>query len=140
MADEKCLFCEIKAGTQPSKKIYEDDKVTAILDIKPLNPGHILLFPKEHYSLMNEIPEDLKAHLFMIAKFLSHACLKGMGCQGTNIFLASGAAAGQKAQHSIIHIIPRFENDKITSFELAKNEIPEEEYGKINQIIKINLN
>ena len=47
---EKCIFCRIIAGEIPSTKIYEDDLVYAFLDINPINPGHVLVIPKEHHE------------------------------------------------------------------------------------------
>ena len=44
---KNCIFCHLVSGRVPSKKVFEDDKVLAILDIYPAIPGHILLFPKE---------------------------------------------------------------------------------------------
>jgi len=110
---QNCIFCQIVSGKVNSKKIYEDDKCLAILDINPANPGHVLLMPKEHYAIMPLIPEDIIRHLFMTSKQFSAALLRALGAQGTNIFVANGAAAGQKAQHFMIHIIPRMEKDNL---------------------------
>ncbi|MFH2028022.1 MAG: HIT domain-containing protein [Nanoarchaeota archaeon] len=123
---KQCIFCHIVAGKVQSKKIYEDDKCLGILDINPANPGHILLMTKEHYSIMPQIPEDVLQHIFMVAKALSNACLRGLGVGGTNIFVANGVAAGQKANHFMVHIIPRKEKDGI-KFELPQKKISEEE-------------
>ncbi|MBN2111813.1 HIT family protein [Candidatus Woesearchaeota archaeon] len=110
---KQCIFCQIISGKVASKKIYSDDKCTAILDINPANPGHILLLPNEHYSIMPLIPAEELSHLFKMAKALAHASLKALEAQGTNIFIANGVAAGQKAQHFMIHIIPRKEGDNV---------------------------
>ena len=56
---QQCIFCQIIDGKVNSKKVYEDDKCLAILDINPSNPGHVLLMPKEHYPLMPLIPQDV---------------------------------------------------------------------------------
>ena len=40
--DEQCIFCQIVSGQIPSKKVYEDDFFSVILDINPANPGHCL--------------------------------------------------------------------------------------------------
>ena len=103
---KQCIFCQIIAGKVQSRKVYEDDKVIALLDINPANPGHILLLTKEHYSIMPQIPDDEIAHVFMAAKSLSNAMLKSIDAQGTNIIVANGIAAGQRAQHFMAHIIP----------------------------------
>jgi len=56
---QNCIFCHIVSGKVSSKKIYEDEKCVALLDINPANPGHILLIPKEHYTLMALMPDDI---------------------------------------------------------------------------------
>lgn len=108
---KNCIFCQIINGDVPGKKIYEDDQSLAVLDINPANPGHILLLPKEHFSIMPQIPEQLLKHLFVAAKALSNVTLRALQTSGTNIIVANGPGAGQRAQHFMIHIIPRKEND-----------------------------
>lgn len=123
---KQCIFCHIVAGKVQSKKIFEDDRVLAILDINPANPGHILILPKEHYSIMPQLPEQDLRHIFMVTKALSNSALRALGVQGTNIIVANGVAAGQKANHFMVHIIPRKENDGI-NFELPQRKISEKE-------------
>jgi histidine triad (HIT) family protein len=135
---KQCIFCQIIAGKVQSKKIFEDNKTMAILDINPANPGHILLLPKEHYSIMPQMPDDEIAHMFMVAKSLSNALLKGIGAQGTNIVVANGVAAGQRAQHFMIHIIPRMDNDNV-EFSLPQNTIREEELDEISKKLSKSL-
>ena len=135
---KQCIFCQIVAGKVQSKKVYEDDKCIAILDINPANPGHVLLLPKEHYSIMPQVPEDEIAHLFVVMKTISNAALRGLGVQGTNIIVQNGIAAGQKAQHFMIHIIPRKEEDGI-NFELPKKEIKDSELETIQKKLAAKL-
>jgi histidine triad (HIT) family protein len=132
---QQCVFCHIISGKVPSKKVYEDDKCLAILDINPANIGHILLLPKEHYMIMPQVPEEIMGHLAIIAKQLSNICLKAFQCQGTNIFVANGLVAGQKAQHFMIHIIPRFEGDDI-SFNIPEQKLQESQLKQIKEILK----
>jgi histidine triad (HIT) family protein len=110
---ENCIFCQIATKKIPSKVIYEDDLVIGVLDINPANKGHVLLLTKKHYSLMMQIPDDELSHLMLASKKISFALLKALNIDGTNIFIANGQTAGQKAPHFILHIIPRFENDNI---------------------------
>jgi histidine triad (HIT) family protein len=130
---QQCIFCQIISGKVQSKKIYEDEKCIAVLDINPANPGHILLLPKEHYSVMPQIPEQDIGHLFIVSKALSSAMLRGLKTGGTNIFVANGAAAGQRAQHFMIHIIPRKENDGISSFRIPQRQIPDSDLEAIKK-------
>ena len=135
---KQCIFCQIIAGKVQSKKIFEDNIAIGILDINPANPGHILLLPKEHYTIMPQLPEDVLSHLFMAAKALSNSLLRSLEVQGTNIIVANGVAAGQRAQHFMIHVIPRKENDGI-SFELPQKSIQMDELEKIGKKLVENL-
>ena len=127
---KQCIFCQIVSGKIQAKKIYEDEHAVAILDINPANPGHILLLTREHYSIMPQIPEDEISHVFMLAKSLSNSMLRSIDAQGTNIIVANGIAAGQRAQHFMAHIIPRKENDGV-NFVLPQKTI---EQGEIEEI------
>ena len=135
---KQCIFCHIISGKVQSKKVYEDDRCLAILDINPANPGHTLLLPKEHYSIMPQLSEDEIAHLFTIAKTISNATLRALEVEGTNIVVQNGIAAGQKAQHFMIHIIPRKEKDGV-NFELPQREIPEDELEAVRKQLEKKL-
>ena len=114
---QQCIFCQIIGGGVPSKKLFEDDSILAVLDINPATRGHVLVLPKEHYAIMPQIPEQELGHLFTVSKKVSQAILKGLKVQGTSLFIANGLAAGQRAQHFMIHLIPRQEGDGILPFE-----------------------
>ena len=108
---QQCIFCQIVTGKIPSKKVYEDSICLAILDINPATKGHILLLPKEHYAIMPQVPEKILGHLSIVAKHVSQVVLKILRTDGTTVFIANGAAAGQRAQHFMIHLIPRRSGD-----------------------------
>ncbi len=108
---KQCVFCHIVTGKVASKKIYEDKFCIAILDINPANPGHLLLITKEHYQIMPQVPDEVIGHMFMIVKHLSQAALKALQVKGINVVIANGIAAGQRAPHFMIHIIPRTDDD-----------------------------
>jgi histidine triad (HIT) family protein len=110
---QQCIFCQIISGKVPSKKIYEDDSSVAILDINPATKGHVLLFPKDHYSIMSQVPDDVLGDLNLVSRNISQAMLRCLGASGTNMFVANGLVAGQRAQHFMIHIIPRKDSDKL---------------------------
>lgn len=115
MADDQqqCVFCAIANGKIPSKVVYEDDKLTAVLDINPAAEGHILLIPKQHVQIMPQMDDELAGHVGVIAKQLSNALIRAFQCEGTSVFAANGAVAGQRAPHFMLHIIPRKEGDDI---------------------------
>jgi len=75
---KQCIFCQIIAGNVQSKKIYEDERAVAILDINPANPGHTILLTKEHYSIMPQLPDEEVAHIFRLVKSLSNSMLRAL--------------------------------------------------------------
>lgn len=135
---QQCIFCKIIDGSISSTRIYEDEKCIAVLDINPSAKGHLLLIPKHHFAIMPQISDEDLGHFFIVAKTLSHALLKGLKASGTNIFIANGPAAGQRAQHFLIHIIPRKEGDKLLP---AKEKIIDHEtQEKVKLAIESSLN
>src|SRR3989338_1954831 len=135
---KQCIFCQIIEGKVQSRKVYEDDSVIAILDVNPANPGHMLIMPKEHYSIMPQMPDEETGHIFAVAKALSNAALRSLEVQGSNIIVANGVAAGQRAQHFMIHLIPRKENDNI-HFQMPQKTIDDSELKKIRKMLADSL-
>lgn len=127
---KNCVFCHIASGKVPARKVYEDDECVAVLDINPANHGHVLLMPKEHYTVMFQVPEGILGHIFIIAKGLSQAGLKAFQSRGTTIFAANGVAAGQRAPHFMLHVIPRTQADNVGIY-IPARAFPEKEAEKL---------
>ena len=108
---EDCLFCKIIAGNIPANKIYENDRVVAFLDILPVNPGHILVLPKEHFENLLDLPEELAVAMILATKKIARAVVEALGLEAFNININNGREAGQTVAHSHFHIIPRFAGD-----------------------------
>ena len=106
-----CIFCKIAAGEIPSNTIFEDDDFRVILDNGPATKGHALVLPKEHYSNLFEIPDDLAAGAMLTAKKVAANIKEKLGCDGLNLVQNNGSVAGQTVMHFHLHIIPRYEND-----------------------------
>jgi histidine triad (HIT) family protein len=132
---QQCIFCHIASGRVASRKIYEDDKVVCVLDINPANPGHALILPREHAVIMPQLPEDVLRHMAMVARAISHAQLRALKAQGTNIFVANGVASGQRAQHFMLHVIPRMDGDQI-SFALPERTMAPADAKKVQQMLR----
>lgn len=129
MADESCIFCRIAQKQVPASLVYEDEKVLAFLDIKPLNEGHTLVIPKEHYGTIFEIPQELIAYLHGIVKRVALAVEKATKADGISIIQQNGKAANQEISHLHVHVIPRYKRQKLPSF----SEISEADREKLAQ-------
>lgn len=108
---ENCIFCKIVAGEIPSHKIYEDENVLAFLDITPVNPGHVLVVPKEHHENFLAWPAEKTELAIQAIKKIAPAVMAGVSAEGFNLNLNNGAAAGQVVNHVHWHIVPRFGGD-----------------------------
>ncbi len=106
-----CIFCKIVKGDIPSTKVYEDEKILAFLDIKPVNIGHVLVIPKEHFKDIYDIPEETLADISKTAKRMSVAVKKALGVDGINVTVNNEPAAGQVIFHVHMHVIPRIKGD-----------------------------
>lgn len=104
---QNCIFCRIANGELGSQKVYEDDKVLAILDIRPVNRGHTLVITREHYENILEIPEDLIAHLYKIVKRVAEAQKRAFSPAGISVAQNNGSVAGQIIFHFHAHVIPK---------------------------------
>ncbi|MHB8777755.1 MAG: histidine triad nucleotide-binding protein [Anaerolineales bacterium] len=101
-----CIFCKIIKGEIPSTHVYRDEQVTAIRDINPAAPTHILILPNRHIDSVNMLTnedEQLIGHLFTTAKQL--ATLEGIADGGYRLIMNTGADAGQTIFHVHLHLL-----------------------------------
>jgi histidine triad (HIT) family protein len=115
-----CIFCKIIKGEIPCYKVYEDDKVIAFLDIAPVNPGHVLVVPKEHFEKIENLPDDMLCEITKAVKKISMVILKAVNADSYNLGVNNGKTAGQLVPHVHFHIMPRFENDGLKLFQGKK--------------------
>jgi len=114
--NNSCIFCRIVQKKAPASFVYEDEKVIAFLDIKPLNEGHTLIISKAHYENIFDIPQELNAYLHGITKQVAIALKKATNADGISIIQQNGKAANQDVPHLHVHIIPRYNGQKMPSF------------------------
>ncbi len=110
-APRHCIFCDMLQGAAEVSICYEDPTAVAFMDIQPVNPGHVLIVPREHYESLLDVPPAVAAHLFQVAVTLGPIIRTVAGSDDMNIVVNSGAAAGQNVFHHHVHLIPRREGD-----------------------------
>jgi histidine triad (HIT) family protein len=93
-----CVFCKIRDGQIPSVKIYDDERTFAIMDINPLNEGHLLVIPKAHVPTVYEITEDDLGRTAVVAKRIALALQRALRPDGLNVLQANGAAAFSRSR------------------------------------------
>ncbi|MBN1792834.1 HIT family protein [Candidatus Woesearchaeota archaeon] len=130
-----CIFCKIIKGEIPSRKVFEDDKVVCIMDIRPAYKGHVLMMTKEHYPFLPVIPPELSGHLFRITKGVAKALKSAMVTDKVTVFIANGGLAGQQSPHFLYHLVPRENGDGLDNFNIPSRESRPEEIEKIKPLI-----
>ena len=88
----------------------------AFLDIRPLNLGHTLVISKAHYVDIFDIPANELSNIHKVAKLISLPVKKATVADGISIIQQNGKAAGQDIFHLHVHIVPRFEGQKLPRF------------------------
>jgi histidine triad (HIT) family protein len=107
-----CVFCEIVAGRAPASVVHSDETVLALLDIRPLNTGHLMVIPRAHKVSLADLDPAVGGHMFAVAQRMAAALRRsGLPCEGVNLFLADGEAAFQEVFHVHLHVVPRTAGD-----------------------------
>ena len=109
--DAHCIFCDIIHGAAEVSVCYEDGTALAFMDIQPVNSGHTLVVPKQHFESLTDLPPDVGSHLFDVAIRLGKVIRDVTRCDDMNLIVSSGEAAGQDVYHFHIHLIPRRAGD-----------------------------
>lgn len=130
-----CNFCKIAKNESTGAVVFEDALSMAFLDIRPLFPGHVLLIPKAHYRLLEEIPHETAGVLFSNVRMLSKAVRIAMDSDGT--FIAINENVSQSVPHLHVHIVPRKFKDGLKGFFWPRHKYgSEEELKKVKEAIK----
>ena len=140
MAGQDCIFCRIVAGQIPSVRVFENDRVLAFLDIRPISDGHTLVIPKAHADYLDKCDGSILTEIIRVIGPLSAAVVRAAQADGFNLLCNNGRAAGQLVDHVHFHIIPRRSGDGVLAHWPHK-EYPagkaEEIAGKIRGHLKI---
>lgn len=132
-----CIFCKIIKKEAASNTIYEDEKFFSFLDTKPINPGHTLLMPKNHYENLYELPDEILSDIAPLIKKIAVAIKQATEADGINIGMNNDGAAGQIVPHAHFHIIPRFAGDGHKYWQ--GKSFPKEQSAKMAETIKISF-
>lgn len=122
---ETCAFCNVVAGVWPSYKVYDDGIYMGFLDIRPLNPGNVLLVPKKHYRWTYDI-EDFGGY-WEVAKKIGLGIMKALKAKSINY-----VTVGEEVPHAHIRIIPRYDSDgEVIVLNEYKDKLSEEKMKEI---------
>jgi histidine triad (HIT) family protein len=125
-----CEHCETISGKKESATLYSDDKLIAFLSPQPATIGHIIIAPKAHLPIMEALDDKTVEHIFKVANKISIALFESIKCEGTNLIVQNGTAAGQEAPHFSVNVIARRGGDGFV-FDWAPKQLSEEEMATL---------
>ena len=106
-----CEYCEIIKREKTARIIFEDNNALAFIPEQASVVGEVILIPKTHYQIIEQVPDEIISHLFVLSRKLSDICFEILSGKGTNILILNGIPAGQEVAHFSIKILPRKEGD-----------------------------
>ncbi|HET7827512.1 MAG TPA: HIT family protein [Candidatus Saccharimonadales bacterium] len=127
MADS--VFTKIIKGEVPSYKVYEDESTYAFMDIRPLNPGHVLVITKQETDHIWDLDLELYQHLMETTKKVALRIQQvlrpprvGMNVEGFGV------------PHVHVHVYPLYKGLESTMAEYiakADQQAPDEELAEM---------
>jgi histidine triad (HIT) family protein len=131
-SDGSCIFCAIVRGDAPAEIVLDDPAGIAFLDRRPLLPGHILLVPRSHVATLPDLPVAEVGALFTLARSLTRAVPRATGGEGA--FLAVNNVVSQSVPHLHIHVVPRRNDDRLFSRNLAWTRRPYRDEDEMRRV------
>lgn len=95
------IFSRIVSGELPSHRLAEDSEFLAFLDIRPLNPGHALVIPKQETDHFFDLNAELLGRILLFAKPIADAIQHVTGCDRI-----AAVVAGFDVPHAHLHLLP----------------------------------
>lgn len=101
-----CIFCQIIAGKVPSDTLYQDERVMAFRDIRPITPTHVVIIPRKHIPSLTQLSEadlPLMADLVKVANQLAKR--EGIAEKGYRLVVNCGREGTQLVPHLHMHLL-----------------------------------
>lgn len=127
------IFTKIINNELPSYKIHEDELIIAILALDQINPGHVIVIPKQEVNHWFDVPADAYTRVGIIAQKIAKAQKEVTNCPRVGTIVA-----GFEVPHYHLHLIPAWSIPDL-DFKRAKR-LSDEEMKSIQQKILAALN
>lgn len=127
---EKSVFTRIINGEIPSHKIYEDERVIAILTSEPVFEGHTLVIPKIQVNHIWDLSDDDYAYLWKTAKKIGQHIREVYNSPRVGVVVE-----GFGVPHAHIHLIPIYQENDLQKSERV--QLSEEQFVAIAERLKM---
>lgn len=120
------LFSKIINREIPAEIIYEDEQTLAFLDIRPINPGHMLVIPKVEVDQFQDLDEETYQAVMATVRRMAQLLKDKMQPQRVGLVVY-----GFDVPHVHVHVIPMDEPGKIKL--VHGDEVEPEELSRARQ-------
>ncbi|NNE12264.1 MAG: HIT family protein [Ilumatobacter sp.] len=128
------IFTRIIDGEIPGTFVLRDDRCVVFLSINPLAHGHALVVPIEEIDHWVDVPADLHAHLFEIARVVGQAQQAAFSPTRVGLIVA-----GFEVPHAHIHVVP-IDRESQLSFSNAEASVERDELERAAGALRSALN
>lgn len=121
---DECVFCVPKDKAEDEERLilYRGKKCFVIMNKFPYNNGHIMICPYRHVMNLEDLELEESAEMMELLKKCAPVLKKFFNCEGINIGLNQGQAAGAGIrEHLHFHMVPRWNGD--SSFIAVMDEV-----------------
>ena len=95
------VFTRIIAGELPARFVWKDEHCVAFLAANPLQPGHVLVVPREEVDHWIDLRGELTAHLVFVAQSIARALQREFRPEKVGLMIA-----GLEVRHVHVHLVP----------------------------------
>lgn len=129
---EPSIFTRIISGEIPAYKIYEDDKIIAILDVRPLFDCHTLVIPKKQIDHIWDLDTDEYQNLWDTVKKIGNHIHKTIGSPRVGVVVE-----GFGVPHVHVHLVPIYQGDDLKKRQDYDSEINHESLAAVAAKLKM---
>jgi len=122
------IFTKIIKGEIPCHKVYEDDKVLAFLDIRPVQPGHTLVIPKQQVEFVWDLEDEDYQAVMSAAKKIAQRLRTVLG-----VPYIGEQVIGVDVPHAHVHLIPFA---TVTEFRADQDMLSEPDHTALDEMAK----
>ena len=125
--NSRCVFCIQTRETKDAENyiLARFQHFAVMMNLFPYCPGHLLVIPYEHVDSISSLSAEARLELIEILSASIDTLKCELGCDGVNVGLNLGKAAGASIpDHLHVHILPRMLNDYRSFIQvLGKTEV-----------------
>lgn len=111
---EGCVFCHISENLEDKnlRVLFSDEYCYVVMNKYPYSPGHMMVIPHVHTDKIEDLFDETWFAMSLRVKQGTKLLKDVMSCEGVNIGMNLGTAAGAGiAEHVHYHILPRWKAD-----------------------------